>query len=64
MSATKIPGEKKVGRRSSVRRSSRSSRPKEQRQIDENLVHAYSGQADAMLEEVEDLLDRQRWPSE
>jgi metal-responsive CopG/Arc/MetJ family transcriptional regulator len=37
---------------------------KERRQIDENLVHAYSGQADAMLEEIEDLLDSQIWPSE
>jgi metal-responsive CopG/Arc/MetJ family transcriptional regulator len=30
---------------------------KARRQIDEDLVHAYSGQADAMLEEIEDLLE-------
>jgi metal-responsive CopG/Arc/MetJ family transcriptional regulator len=36
---------------------------KERREIEARLVQAYSGQADAMLEEVEDLLDGQTWPS-
>jgi hypothetical protein len=34
----------------------------EQRQIEANLIRSYAGQADAMLDEVRDLLDDQEWP--
>jgi metal-responsive CopG/Arc/MetJ family transcriptional regulator len=37
---------------------------KERQEIEARLVQAYSGQADAMLDEVKDLLDEQTWPSE
>lgn len=37
---------------------------KEQREIEARLVRAYSGQADALRAEVEDLLNAQTWPSE
>ena len=37
---------------------------KERRQLEARLVRAYSGQADALLSEVEDLLEGQTWPSE
>lgn len=37
---------------------------KERREIDENLTRAYQGEADAMLAEIEDLLDAQAWPSD
>jgi metal-responsive CopG/Arc/MetJ family transcriptional regulator len=37
---------------------------KEQREIEARLVRAYSGQADVMRAEVQDLLDAQTWPSE
>jgi metal-responsive CopG/Arc/MetJ family transcriptional regulator len=33
-------------------------------EIEARLERAYSGQADRLLLEVEDLLDGQRWPSE
>jgi metal-responsive CopG/Arc/MetJ family transcriptional regulator len=36
---------------------------KERREIADRLVRAYSGQADALLEEVEDLLEGQTWPN-
>jgi metal-responsive CopG/Arc/MetJ family transcriptional regulator len=32
--------------------------------VESRLIQAYVGQADAMLEEVEDLLSRPSWPSE
>lgn len=34
------------------------------RDIDSRLSDAYDAQADAMLDEVAELLDRQSWPSE
>jgi metal-responsive CopG/Arc/MetJ family transcriptional regulator len=37
---------------------------KERREIEARLVRAYSGQADLLLSEVEDLLDTQTWPTE
>jgi metal-responsive CopG/Arc/MetJ family transcriptional regulator len=37
---------------------------KERQEIEARLVRAYSGQADAMRTEVEDLLHAQTWPSE
>lgn len=35
---------------------------KEHREIADRLARAYSGQADALFEEVEDLLEGQTWP--
>lgn len=37
---------------------------KEQREIEARLERAYSGHADRLLSEVQDLLDGQKWPSE
>jgi metal-responsive CopG/Arc/MetJ family transcriptional regulator len=37
---------------------------KERRQIEMRLTQAYSGEAGSLLEEVEELLDRQAWPSD
>jgi metal-responsive CopG/Arc/MetJ family transcriptional regulator len=37
---------------------------KERREIEARLVRAYSGQADVMRAEVEDLLNAQTWPNE
>jgi metal-responsive CopG/Arc/MetJ family transcriptional regulator len=37
---------------------------KERREIEARIVRAYSGRADLLLSEVEDLLDAQTWPSE
>lgn len=37
---------------------------KERREIEARLVRAYSGQADVLRAEVEDLLHAQTWPSE
>ncbi|HEV3075325.1 MAG TPA: ribbon-helix-helix protein, CopG family [Thermoanaerobaculia bacterium] len=37
---------------------------KEQKEIEARLVRAYSGQADVLRAEVEDLLHVQTWPSE
>jgi len=37
---------------------------RERREIEARLVHAYSGKADVMRAEVEDLLSAQTWPSE
>ncbi len=37
---------------------------KRRRAIDQQLIQAYAGQADAMLEEVEDLISEQAWPDE
>lgn len=37
---------------------------KKRRQLDADLVRAYTGQADSMLEEVADFLDIQVWPSD
>jgi hypothetical protein len=37
---------------------------KERRQIEMRLAEAYSGEAGSLLEEVEELLDRQAWPSD
>ena len=37
---------------------------RERREIDSRLTHAYHGQADAMLAEIEDLLGEQSWPSD
>ena len=39
-------------------------RAKERRRIDEAIGAAYGGDADAMLAEVEDLMDAQAWPEE
>ncbi len=36
---------------------------KERREIADRLARAYSGQADALFEEVEDLLEGQTWPN-
>ena len=36
---------------------------KEHRQIADRLARAYSGHADALFEEVEDLLEGQTWPN-
>jgi metal-responsive CopG/Arc/MetJ family transcriptional regulator len=35
---------------------------KRRREIDQQLIEAFAGQADAMLEEVEDLITLQAWP--
>lgn len=35
---------------------------KERRQLEARLTRAYTGEADAMLDEVEDLLGAQAWP--
>ena len=37
---------------------------KERRAIEAQLAKAYAGEADAMLEEVVDLLDAQAWPDD
>jgi len=37
---------------------------KEQRDIDRSLAEAYGGEADALLEEVAALMDRQSWPAD
>lgn len=37
---------------------------KERHEIEAQLVKAYSGQADAMLDEVAELLGGQSWPNE
>ena len=37
---------------------------KRRRDVDERLATAYAGQADAMLEEVVELLGGQAWPTE
>lgn len=37
---------------------------KEQRRIDSQIEKAYRGEADAMLAEVEDLIDAQVWPND
>lgn len=34
------------------------------RQIDEQIAAAYGGHADAMLEEIADLMDVQAWPED
>lgn len=36
-------------------------RAKELREIEERLAHAYAGEADSLLEEVEELIDKQSW---
>lgn len=36
---------------------------KEQRAIDETMRRAYSGEAEAMAEEIAELLGEQEWPS-
>ena len=36
---------------------------KKRREIEERLTSAYSGQGDAMLEEIMELLRGQAWPS-
>ena len=37
-------------------------RAKERSRVDESIRAAYDGQADEMLEEIEDLLGAQTWP--
>lgn len=37
---------------------------KERREIEARLADAYAGEADALLEEIEALMDRQSWPAE
>jgi metal-responsive CopG/Arc/MetJ family transcriptional regulator len=37
---------------------------KGRQELESRLVRAYTGQADAMLEEVVELLGRQSWPNE
>ena len=37
-------------------------RAKKQRSIDAQIRDAYEGEADAMLAEIRDLLEEQRWP--
>jgi len=37
---------------------------KHRQDVESRLSDAYSGQADAMLDEIVELLDRQSWPSE
>lgn len=37
---------------------------RERRQIDSRLARAYQDEADALLAEIEDLLDVQSWPSD
>lgn len=37
---------------------------KRRQEIDSRLTDAYGGQADAVLDEIAELLDRQSWPSE
>lgn len=39
-------------------------RAKQRRAIDAQLANAYAGEADALLEEIEGLMDLQAWPSE
>ena len=36
---------------------------KEQRAVDERMRRAYEGQADAMADEIAELLGEQEWPS-
>ncbi len=36
---------------------------KERREIEARLAHAYAGEADALLNEIEGLMGRQSWPS-
>ena len=38
-------------------------RAKERRGIDHSIRRAYSGQGDAMLAEIEDLIEVQEWPA-
>ena len=35
---------------------------KQRRELDERIVGAYDGQADAMLDEVRELIGAQQWP--
>jgi metal-responsive CopG/Arc/MetJ family transcriptional regulator len=37
---------------------------KERRDIEARLTHAYAGEADSLLDEVEALLDQQAWPAD
>lgn len=37
---------------------------RERREIDSQIARAYEGQADALLEEIEDLLGEQSWPGD
>jgi metal-responsive CopG/Arc/MetJ family transcriptional regulator len=39
-------------------------RAKRRREIDEAITTAFASQADAMLDEVDDLLDGQAWPDD
>lgn len=39
-------------------------RARSRKKIEEELVHAYEGQADAMVDEVAELMEHQQWPSE
>ncbi len=39
-------------------------RAKQRQEIETRLAHAYAGEADALLEEIEALMGRQSWPSE
>lgn len=37
---------------------------KKRRDIDRRIAEAYRGQADAMLDEISDLIDAQQWPDD
>ena len=37
---------------------------KERQEMEARMQRAYEGQADVLLQEVDDLLDGQRWPTE
>jgi metal-responsive CopG/Arc/MetJ family transcriptional regulator len=61
----KDPEARKKGRSAFIRSAVESYfSAKERREIEARLVRAYSGHADLLLSEVEDLLDAQSWPSE
>jgi metal-responsive CopG/Arc/MetJ family transcriptional regulator len=39
-------------------------RAKERKEIDKRLAQAYAGEADGLLEEVEELMSQQAWPKD
>ncbi len=54
---------RRVGRSAFIRKAlSTYLHAKERRDVDEAIRHAYEGQADDLLEEVQDLMGAQEWP--
>ena len=59
------PEAKKKGRSAFIRDALRLYlRARERRKIDHEIRSAYGGKSDAMLAEIEGLLERQTWPDE